>query len=57
MNKLYEYDFQALQYDLENSLRFISSNSSPLDHPNYYKVLYGYYVRKEKYRAGMFSFV
>lgn len=51
-NKLCSLPFNNLQLELENNLEFKARNSPIDSKPNYYKVLYSYFVFKANFRKG-----
>ncbi|KAL1924308.1 uncharacterized protein VTP21DRAFT_7343 [Calcarisporiella thermophila] len=48
--KLTEFSFSGLQHEVERTLLFKARNSSALEKPNYYNVLYSYHVFRGDYR-------
>jgi len=52
-NRLCSLPFSNLQLELENTLEFKARNSPIPSQPNYYKVLYSYFVFKGNYRKGI----
>lgn len=48
--RLVQFPFTALQSELERTLAFKARNSDALDKPNYYQILYSYYIFRGNFR-------
>lgn len=58
--RLVQFPFTSLQPELERTLSFKARNSDALDRPNYYQILYSYYIFRGNFRDGeleLFAFV
>lgn len=55
VDALTRYSFAGLEADLERNLAFRARNSDPLAVPNYYKILYAFYISKGDLRSGKSS--
>lgn len=52
VGRLNQLSFIGLQKEVENLLSYKARNSDPLRFPNYYKVLYSWYISRGDYRSG-----
>ncbi|KDE05151.1 hypothetical protein MVLG_04492 [Microbotryum lychnidis-dioicae p1A1 Lamole] len=50
-SQLIKFAFVGMEADLERNLAFRARNSDPLATPNYYTILYAYYIRRGDYRS------
>lgn len=48
--RLVQFPFTSLQPELERTLSFKARNSDALDRPNYYQILYSYYIFRGNFR-------
>ncbi|SCV68913.1 BQ2448_1034 [Microbotryum intermedium] len=51
VSQLIKFAFVGVEADLERNLAFRARNSDPLATPNYYSILYAYYIRRGDYRS------
>lgn len=51
IGRLISFSFIDLAQKVESRLRFLAENSDPLKKPNYYEVLYAWYIARGDYRS------
>jgi nuclear pore complex protein Nup160 len=52
VDKLCAYAFLDLQTEVEQTLQFKARNTDVFSGPNYYRIMYSYYVMRGDYRSG-----
>ena len=56
VGRLNQLGFVGMQKDVEGLLSYKARNSDPLRFPNYYKMLYSWYISRGDYRSGDLSY-
>ncbi|CAO1635930.1 unnamed protein product [Jaminaea pallidilutea] len=51
ISQLLDFNFAALQPEVERNLSFKARNSDPLVEPNYYHILYSYYAQRADFKS------